>query len=179
MVLRHQGQTLATRPWLRLLLLFRLYFIPWYFAPKRDWPQTQLSPNTWLSLLLSFVGLVVWIVAFAIRSFRTMDPGVRCANKRALSRDLDGAIDHLREQIEDKGPTHVRAEAVGFLRLNFMMIARRERFEERKQGVRSGNSSKIQILLACAKRGRYRFPLITRALRGPPGMGGARNVFTG
>ena len=54
----------------------------------------------------------------------TFDPGVRRANKRAQAGDLDGAIEDLREQIEDKGPTQVRVNALGLLMMH------RERWAE-------------------------------------------------
>jgi predicted Zn-dependent protease len=60
----------------------------------------------------------------AFQFFRGFDRGVRRAEKRAQAGDLDGAIEDLREQIEDKGPTQARANALGLL------LMRREHWAE-------------------------------------------------
>ena len=87
---RHASRQLATPPWLWLLLVAGAYLIFWEFVPKRDGPNPSpvLTPRTWL--LLFVLALVVWILAFTIRFFRTFDPGVRRANKRAQAGDLAG-----------------------------------------------------------------------------------------
>ncbi len=107
---------LAARPWLVLLLFLGFGWLCWYFAPKREGPNRPLSPSTQLWLLVPFIALFVcWMLAYASQYFRTNDVGVRRANKRALAGDLDGAIEDLREQIEHKEPTLLRANALGLL----------------------------------------------------------------
>ncbi len=107
----------VTPPWQWLLLLSIFGLIFWIYAPEQERPNPPPAP-TFRSWLFPAVGaLVVGILAFAIWFFRTFDSGVHRANKRALAGDLDGAIADLREQIEDKGPTQVRANALGLLLL--------------------------------------------------------------
>jgi Tetratricopeptide repeat len=114
----------ATPPWLWLLLLGGFGLIFYQFVPKHKGPNPPPAPTSLPWLLLSVIALVVWVLAFAIRFFSGFDPGVRRANKRALAGDLDGAIEDLRERIEDKGPTQVRANALGLL------LMQRERWAE-------------------------------------------------
>jgi tetratricopeptide (TPR) repeat protein len=109
--------------WLLMLLGFGLIF--YLFAPEREGPNPPPGPASQLSLLLWIVAPVVaLILLFAIRFFRHFDPGVRRANKRAQAGDLAGAIEDLREQMEDKGPTQVRANTLGLL------LLQRERWAE-------------------------------------------------
>ncbi len=110
--------------WQWLLLLSILGMIFWIYVPKHEGPNPPPEPTSPSWLLLAVVAIVVWILAFAIRFFRIFDPGVRRANKRAQAGDLDGAIADLREQLEDKGPTQVRANALGLL------LLQRERWAE-------------------------------------------------
>ena len=120
---RQEPHQVATPPWLWLLLIFGLGLLFYKFVPKREGPNPP-PPMFQHWGLVSVVTIVVWILVFAIRFFWTFDPGVRRANKRALAGDLDGAIEDLREQIEDKGPTQVRANALGVL------MMQRERWAE-------------------------------------------------
>jgi tetratricopeptide (TPR) repeat protein len=113
--IRIDARRRVTPPWQWLLLLGGFALIFWSFVPKRVGPNpapAPASPSWWLLLVFA---LVIWVLAFAFQFFRTFDPGVRRANKRALEGDLDGAIQDLREQIEDKSPTQVRANALGLL----------------------------------------------------------------
>ncbi len=107
----------AAPTWLWLLLVCSFGLIFWQFVPKREGPNPPPAPTFGLGFFLRCVALflLAYTLAFAIQFFRTFDPGVRRANKRALAGDLDGAIADLREQIEDKGPTQVRANALGLL----------------------------------------------------------------
>jgi tetratricopeptide (TPR) repeat protein len=107
----------ATAPWLWLLLISGLGLIFYKFVPKREGPNPPPAPTFGLGFFVRLVAffLFVCILTVAIQFFRLFDPGVRRANKRALAGDLDGAIEDLREQIEDKGPTQVRANALGLL----------------------------------------------------------------
>jgi tetratricopeptide (TPR) repeat protein len=113
---RQAPQQAPTPPWLWLLLVGAFALVFWQFVPKngRPNPRPVFASQTWVLL---FVGaVVVWLlVVVAVQFFRNFDPGVRRANKRALEGDLDGAIQDLREQIEDKGPTQTRANALGLL----------------------------------------------------------------
>ena len=121
---RHASQQPATPPWLWLLLIGGLALIFWQFVPKngRPNPRPVFTSRTWV--LLTVGAVVVWLLAFAFQFFRLFDPGVRRANKRAQEGDLDGAIADLREQIEDKGPTQTRVNALGLL------LSRCERWAE-------------------------------------------------
>jgi tetratricopeptide (TPR) repeat protein len=114
---RQAPQRPATPPWLWLLLICSFGLVFWQFVPKREGPNPPPAPTfrPWLLFWLVALFLFVSILAFAIQFLRSFDPGVRRANKRALAGDLDGAIEDLREQIEDKGPTQVRANALGLL----------------------------------------------------------------
>jgi tetratricopeptide (TPR) repeat protein len=114
----------ATPPWVWLLLLSSFGLIFYQFVPKREGPNPPPTPMFQHWLLPVVVVIVIWILAFAFQFFRIFDPGVRRANKRALAGDLDGAIEDLREHIEDKGPTQVRVNALGLLMLQ------RERWAE-------------------------------------------------
>ena len=105
----------TTPPWLWLFLISSLGLIFWKFVPKHEGPNPPPAPTSRTWVLALVVALIVGVLAFAITFFRLFDPGVRRANKRALAGDLDGAIEDLREQIEAKGPTQVRANALGLL----------------------------------------------------------------
>ena len=159
----------VTPLWQWLLLLSILGLIFYSFAPKRAGPNPPpaMTSRTWL--LLSVLAVVVWILAFAIRFFSIFDPGVRRANKRAQAGDLDGAIEDLREQLEDKGPTQVRANALGLL------LLQRERWAEaaalfRKATELGGGSKAVcqaNLGLALLKGGNpaEALPVLQEALR--------------
>jgi tetratricopeptide (TPR) repeat protein len=101
---------------LRLLGICGLCYIFWIFVPKREGPNPPPAPTfrtSWLLWVALF--FFICILAFAIPFIRNFDPRVRRANKRAVAGDLDGAIEDLRELIEDKGPTQARASALGLL----------------------------------------------------------------
>jgi tetratricopeptide (TPR) repeat protein len=114
----------GTPPWLWLLLILVFGLIFWQFVPKRERPNPPPAPTSWTWVLVPVVGLLVGLGLAAFRLLRNFDPGVRRAEKRALAGDLDGAIEDLREQIEDKGPTQIRVNALGVL------LMRRERWAE-------------------------------------------------
>ena len=107
----------ATPRWLWLLLICSFGLLFWQYVPKIEGPNPPPAPTFQIGFFVRIVALFLFvcILTFAIQFFRFFDPGVRRANKRALAGDLDGAIEDLREQIEDKGPTQVRANALGLL----------------------------------------------------------------
>jgi tetratricopeptide (TPR) repeat protein len=109
----------GTPPWVWLLLILGFGLIFYQIVPKREGPNRPPAPpfEPWLLLLWIGAPVVAFILTVAIQFFRYFDPGVRRANKRAQAGDLDGAIEDLREQMEDKGPTQVRANAMGLLLL--------------------------------------------------------------
>jgi tetratricopeptide (TPR) repeat protein len=111
---------------LLLLVIFGFGLTFWIFMPKRKGPNPPPPPTfqPWVPLSVVALFISVCILVFAIQIFRSFDLGVRRANKRALAGDLDGAIEDLREQIEDKGPTQERANALGVL------LMRHERWAE-------------------------------------------------
>jgi tetratricopeptide (TPR) repeat protein len=107
----------ATPLWLWLLLILGLALIFWQYVPKRERPNPRPAPTSSAAVLVLVVGLLVVLGLVAFKLLRNFDPGVRRAQKRALAGDLDGAIEDLREQIEDKGPTQSRVNALGILLL--------------------------------------------------------------
>jgi tetratricopeptide (TPR) repeat protein len=112
---RQSSKQPVAPPWVWLLLLGVFALIFWQYVPQNGKPNPGpvFMSRTWV--LLTAGTVVVWLLAFAFQFFRTFDPGVRRANKRALEGDLDGAIEDLREQIEYKGPTQTRVNALGLL----------------------------------------------------------------
>jgi tetratricopeptide (TPR) repeat protein len=69
--------------------------------------------------MLAAIGFffVCVLAAFAVQWLRSLDHGVRRAEKRAREGDLAGAISDLREQIEELGPTALRVNTLGILLL--------------------------------------------------------------
>ena len=110
-------QVPATSPWRWLLLILGFGGIFWIFSPPKriapNAPPPAANSHSFLFGIIAF--LLVLGTFFAIQFFQAYDFGVRRANKRALAGDLDGAIDDLRKQIEDKGPTPIRLNALGVL----------------------------------------------------------------
>ena len=119
-------QAQPTPAWLWLLLLGGFGLIFWQYAPKRDRPNPPPpAPVSWVSVAVVPAATIIVIGSLgAWLYFRSFDPGVRRAEKRAQEGDLDGAIADLREQIEEKGPTQIRVNALGIL------LMRRERWDE-------------------------------------------------
>jgi len=114
-----------------LILGFALVF--WQFVPTRDRPNPRPAPTSWAWVAVPVVVFVVGLLALvAFRFLRILDWGVHRAEKRALAGDLDGAIEDLREQIEDKGPTQTRVNALGVL------LLRHERWAEAAALFRKG-----------------------------------------
>ncbi len=125
---RQAPQRTARPAWVWLLLIVGFAVVFWQFVPKRELPN---PPNPRPSLispiwLLGFYGvlIVVLLAVYAVALLRNFDPGVRRAEKRAREGDLDGAIADLRAQIEKKGPTQLRVNALGVL------LLRRERWDD-------------------------------------------------
>ena len=114
---RQASQKPPTPPWVRVLFISGLALIFWQFVPKngRQKSRPVFTSQTWV--LLTVCAVFICLLAFAFQFFRLFDPGVRRANKRAEEGDLDGAIADLREQIDDKGPTQIRVNALGILLL--------------------------------------------------------------
>jgi tetratricopeptide (TPR) repeat protein len=111
--------------WLWLLLIGGLALIFWKFTPKREGPNPPPAPKPATRILVTAGLLVVGVVAaLAWQLLREFDWGVRRAEKRAREGDLEGAIADLREQIEEKGPTQQRVNALGIL------LMRAERWDD-------------------------------------------------
>ena len=160
----------ATRPWLWLLLICSFGLLFWQYVPKIQGPNPPPEPTFQIGFFVRIVALFlfVFIFTFAIQFFRSFDRGVRRANKRALAGDLDGAIEDLREQIENKGPTQVRANALGLL------LMQRERwaeaaavFRKAEVVVRSNGVCQANLGLALLKGGKpaEALPVLEKASR--------------
>ncbi len=110
----------STPPWIWLFLILGFSLTFWQFVPKaekRDRPQPARAISSYTPLLLTG-GIVALAGAFLAYGFiRAYDFGIRRAEKRANAGDINGAIADLREQIDDKGPTQLRVNALGVLRL--------------------------------------------------------------
>jgi tetratricopeptide (TPR) repeat protein len=149
----------------------------WQYVPRRGGPNPPPAPAhvplMWVALpiVAVFIGVVALL---AVQWFRNFDPGVRRAEKRASEGDLDGAIAELREQIEEKGSTQIRVNALGIL------LMRRERWDEAaamfRKGEQLGESSKgicrANLGLALLKSGKAAeaIPVLQEAARiGPQG----------
>jgi pentatricopeptide repeat protein len=78
-------------------------------------PVWKTSRVTFCLLLLPPAVVVAGIGIFAYRMFRHYDPGASRAVKQANTGDLDGGIAELRRQIELKGLSFARANALGCL----------------------------------------------------------------
>jgi tetratricopeptide (TPR) repeat protein len=74
-----------------------------------------MPPFTVLLLVLPPAVVLVSFGVFALRHLRHYDAGVSRAAKQANAGDLDGAIAELRRQIESKGLSAARANALGCL----------------------------------------------------------------
>ena len=98
-----------------MILGFAIIF--YQYAPKRERPNPRPEPISWTAVLVLVVGLLAGLGLVAFQILRSFDWGVRRASKRAHAGDLDGAIEDLREQIEFKGPTQFRVNALGVLLL--------------------------------------------------------------
>ena len=99
-----------------LLAILAFGIIFWEFTPTQHGraPGPRL-----LRLLIIAVGTVALAgsATIAVQYFRHYDRGLRRARKRAADGDLDGAIEDLREQIQDKGWTQPRVNELGLLLL--------------------------------------------------------------
>ena len=131
---RLASQGPPTPAWLWLVLLGGFALIFWQFSPKRPGPKPPPAPSPWIWLLV-FVGIsVICFLATAIWKLRfNLDWGVQRAEKRAREGDLDGAITDLREQIEEKGATQHRVNALG------IFLMRQERWDEAAAMFRKGD----------------------------------------
>jgi len=82
----------------------------------QDQPRATANRTLlFLALLLPPALLVAAIGVIAFRTFRHYDSGVSRAAKQANAGDLDGAIAELRRQVESKGLSATRANAMGCL----------------------------------------------------------------
>ncbi len=132
-------QSAATRKarpaWLWLVLLIGFGLIFWSFYPRPAKvgglpPAPAVTPWT---TLVTWGGLFTLLVAgVSFQVIRAYDLGVHRAEKRAKAGDLDGAIADLRGQIEQKGPTQRRVNALGLL------LTRCERWDEAAATFRAG-----------------------------------------
>jgi hypothetical protein len=125
-----------TPAWLWLLLIAGFGLIFWRFVPNNAGPNRPpapqpLYPPIWASICVAVVGFSV-LALVAWQWLRSLDPGVRRAEKRANEGDLDGAIADLREHIEEKGPTQTRLNALGTL------LMRRDQWDEAAALFRKG-----------------------------------------
>jgi tetratricopeptide (TPR) repeat protein len=130
---RQASQRTPTPAWLWLALIPGAALIFWQYVPRRDRPATRPAQTSWLWVIAPFLASIFAVLALvAFQFLRSFDWGVRRAQKRAQAGDIDGAIEDLREQIEDKGPTQTRVNALGILLLN------RERWAEAAALFRKG-----------------------------------------
>jgi len=125
----------ARPAWLWLVLIIGFGLIFWSFRPRSAKvgglpPAPEVTPRITLVICGGFFALLVAVVAFQV--IRAYDLGVRRAEQRASAGDLDGAIADLREQIEHKGPTQRRVNALGVL------LTRCERWDEAAAPFRAG-----------------------------------------
>jgi len=100
-----------------VLLLIGFGFIFWFFQSTRGNPNRAPAATLWSGVLVASVVVVAFVTLGVILGLRNYDAGVHRAQKRAAAGDLDGAIEDLREQIEDKGPTQGRVNVLGILLL--------------------------------------------------------------
>ena len=93
--------------------------------PKAPGAEPLSAPTSiiWVVVVVA-VPFVFILAVVAFQFIRNFDPGVRRAEKRAAEGDLEGAIAELREQIEEKGPTQNRVNALG------IFLMGRERWDE-------------------------------------------------
>jgi tetratricopeptide (TPR) repeat protein len=92
----------------------------WFMTPKKIQPQgvAQNQPTAGnIVLFFKIMGgaFVIFVGIIAVKLFRHYDRGVNRAFKQANAGDLEGAISELGRQIEDKGPSAARANALGCL----------------------------------------------------------------
>jgi hypothetical protein len=111
---RQASQGQPTPAWLWLVLIAGFALIFWQFVPKRPGQPPPQAPTSMIWVVAVVAAPFVFILAMvAFQFIRNFDPGVRRAQKRAAEGDLEGAIAELREQIEEKGPTQNRVNALG------------------------------------------------------------------
>jgi predicted Zn-dependent protease len=160
------------------LLIAGFGLIFWQYVPKRAGrnppPAPVHAPLIWVTILLPVLVVIGLVALIAVQWLRNFDPGVRRAEQRAREGDLDGAIAELREQIEEKGSTQLRVNALGIL------LMRRERWNEAaamfRKAEQMGESSqgicRANLGLALLKGGKpsEAIPVLQEAARiGPQG----------
>jgi hypothetical protein len=99
----------STSRWLWLALLLGILII---FSAKNG---DALIERLGLVMVSMGVGLLFVVCAIVIPAFKYHDRGVNRAVLQANAGDVDGGILELRRQIEEKGPSAARSNALGCL----------------------------------------------------------------